>query len=165
MTLPDAPQNTILVVEDFDDTREMIAFVLRQEGYDVMEAGDGRAAVEMVKERRPDLVVMDLSLPGWDGLAAAYRMREMEELSGVPIVACTAHGADTHLEAARAAGCDGFISKPVEPERLKEVVSGLLGERGGEAARRSARVTGRAMDDEQLLDYLDGLIGQEGGRR
>lgn len=168
MALPDAPQRTILVVEDFDDTRELIALALRQEGYDVVEAGNGREAVELAQERRPDLVLMDLSLPGWDGLAAAYRMREVEELCEVPIIACTAHRADTHLAAARAAGFDDFIAKPVDPARLKEAVSRLLSGQGDgtcEAARRKGHVTHKPMGDDELLSYLDALIQRKDARK
>src|ERR1044072_8848840 len=105
MSLPGGRERqTVLVVEDFEDTREMIALELRYEGYEVVEAADGVSAVEMVKSRCPDLVLMDLSLPGRDGLSAAYRMRELEAMYHVPIVACSAPGADMHREGALAAG-------------------------------------------------------------
>src|ERR1044072_5212823 len=105
MSLPGGRERqTVLVVEDFEDTREMMALELRYEGYEVVEAADGVSAVEMVKSRCPDLVLMDLSLPGRDGLSAAYRMRELEAMSRVPIIACTAHVASLHREVAFAAG-------------------------------------------------------------
>ena len=153
----------IMVVEDFDDTRQMIALELRSQGYEVVEAADGRTAVEMVKRRCPDLVLMDLSLPGWDGLSAAYRMRELEAMCDVPIVACTAHGAGIHRDAALAAGCDDYLMKPLDFERLREVVSRLLGGRGDEqwkkkAEARRRRIPAQSMSDEELRDYLDGLI-------
>lgn len=106
---------------------------------------------------------MDLSLPGWDGLSAAYRMRELESRCHVPIVACTAHSAAVHQEVAQEAGCDGYVEKPLDLELLKRVVSRLLAGRGdenrsGEAEARRQRIMSKPMDDESLRDYLDGLI-------
>jgi CheY-like chemotaxis protein len=160
MPLPgDRERHTILVVEDFEDTREMIALELRRHGYEVVEAADGVSAVEMVKRSSPDLVLMDLSLPGRDGLSAAYRMRELEAMSRVPIVACTAHGADLHRDVALAAGCDEFVTKPIDLALLKGVVARLLeggGDGNGEAGR--PRRAPRAMNDEELRDYLDAMM-------
>lgn len=162
MSLPGGQErHTILVVEDFDDTREMIALELRQHGYEVVEAADGVSAVEMVKHRCPDLVLMDLSLPGRDGLSAAYRMREIDAMCRVPIVACTAHGADLHRDVALAAGCDDYVTKPIDMALLKEVVARLLARSGdgdGEAEAGSPRRAPRDMDDEELRDYLDGMM-------
>ena len=156
----------IMVVEDFDDVRQLIALELRTQGYEVIEVADGKEAVEMVKQRCPDLVLMDLSLPGWDGLSAAYRMRELEEMCHVPIVACTAHGAALHREVALAAGCDDYLMKPIDMAKLREVVSRLLATSGDEDRRKEAearrqRVTARPMGDEELRDYLDGMMARE----
>jgi len=167
MSLPGGRErHTILVVEDFEDTREMIALELRRHGYAVVEAADGVSAVEMVKRRCPDLVLMDLSLPGRDGLSAAYRMRELEAMCHVPIVACTAHGADLHRDVALAAGCDEYVTKPIDLALLKDVVARLLARSGGgdrgEAAAGSPRRAPKAMDDEELRDYLDGMMDRRG---
>lgn len=158
---------SVMVVEDFDDTRQLIAFELRREGYEVIEVSDGREAVEAVRRRCPDLVLLDLSLPGCDGLSAAFRMREVGAMCHVPIVACTAHDAALHRDAALAAGCDEFLSKPLDMERLKETVGRLLAERSegvrrGEAEARASRITSAPMDDEGLRDYLDKLMGRNG---
>jgi two-component system cell cycle response regulator DivK len=161
MSLPGGRERqTILVVEDFEDTREMIALELRQHGYEVVEAADGVSAVESVKRNCPDLVLMDLSLPGRDGLSAAYRMRELQTMSRVPIVACTAHGADMHREVAMAAGCDEYVTKPIDLALLKGVVARLLARNGdgGEPEASRPRRAPRAMDDEELRDYLDGMM-------
>lgn len=164
MSLPGAlERHTIMVVEDFEDTREMIAFELRQHGYEVVEAADGVSAVELAKRSRPDLVLMDLSLPGRDGLSTAYRMRELEAMCHVPIVACTAHGAALHREVALAAGCDEYVTKPVDLKHLKDVVGRLLASRGDEDRMREAetrrlRHASRVMNDEELRDYLDGMM-------
>lgn len=158
---------SVMVVEDFDDTRQLIALELRREGYEVVEVSDGREAVEAVKRRCPDLVLLDLSLPGCDGLSAAFRMREVGAMCHVPIVACTAHAAALHRDAALAAGCDDYLTKPLDMGRLKEVVSRLLAERSeevrrGEAEARARRITSAGMDDEGLREYLDGLMGKNG---
>jgi len=150
-----------MVVEDFDDTRQMIALELRNEGYEVVEVWDGRVAVEAVRRRCPDLVLLDLSLPGCDGLTAAFRMREVAAMCHVPIVACTAHDPALHRDAALAAGCDDFLTKPLDMGRLKEVVGRLLAERSEGVGRGEAwagRVTSAHMDDEGLRDYLDNLM-------
>lgn len=160
MSLPAGHErHTILVVEDFEDTREMIALELRREGYEVVEAADGVSAVEMVKRRCPDLVLMDLSLPGRDGLSAAYRMRELEAMCRVPIVACTAHESDLHREVALAAGCDEYVTKPIDMALLKGVVARLLDGRGDDGAKTARpRPAPKAMNDEELRDYLDAMM-------
>jgi len=162
-----ADKPSVMVVEDFDDTRQMIALELRQEGYEVVEISDGRDAVETVKRRCPDLVLLDLSLPGCDGLSAAFRMREVGAMCHVPIVVCTAHDAALHRDAALAAGCDEYLTKPLDMERLKEAVSRLLAERSdgvrrGAAEARASRITSAQLDDEGLRDYLDRLMGRNG---
>jgi CheY-like chemotaxis protein len=156
-----------MVVEDFDDTRQLIALELRGEGYEVVEVSDGREAVEAVRRRCPDIVLLDLSLPGCDGLSAAYRMREVGAMCHVPIVACTAHDAALHRDAALAADCDEYLSKPLDMGRLEEVVGRLLAEssdavRRGDAEARARRITSANLDDEGLRDYLDGLMGRNG---
>ena len=160
MSLPAGHERqTILVVEDFEDTREMIALELRHEGYEVVEAADGVSAVEMVKRRCPDLVLMDLSLPGRDGLSAAYRMRELEPMCRVPIVACTAHGAGLHREVALAAGCDEYVTKPIDMALLKGVVARLLAARGDGGAKTTRPLPApKVMNDEELRDYFDAMM-------
>jgi len=166
MSLPgDRERHTILVVEDFEDTRELIALELRHAGYEVVEAADGVSAVELAKRSSPDLVLMDLSLPGRDGLSAAYRMRELETMSRVPIVACTAHVASLHREVALAAGCDEFVTKPIDMPMLKGLVARLLagvGDGNGEAEARRPRLASRVMNDEELRDYFDGMMERRG---
>lgn len=160
-----ADKPAVMVVEDFNDTRQLIALELRREGYEVIEVSDGREAVEAVRRRCPDLVLLDLSLPGCDGLSAAFRMREVKAMCHVPIVACSGHDAALHRGAALAAGCDEYLSKPLDIARLKEVVARLLAERSdgvrrGEAEARAERIASARLDDEGLRDYLDGLMGR-----
>lgn len=158
---------SVMVVEDFDDTRQLIALELRRAGYEVVELSDGKEAVEAVRRRCPDLVLLDLSLPGCDGLSAAYRMREVGAMCDVPIVACTGHDAALHRNAALAAGCDDYLTKPLDMGHLKETVGRLLAERSqgvgrGAAEARATRITSAHLDDEGLRDYLDRLMERNG---
>lgn len=113
---------TILVVEDFEDSRYMMKQLLELSGYRVLEAADGRAAVELAEEECPDLVLMDLSMPVLDGLSATRLIRRIESICHVPVVALTAHCSDEYVEAAREAGCDHFVSKPVDFDLLLDVI-------------------------------------------
>ncbi|HMF54959.1 MAG TPA: response regulator [Pyrinomonadaceae bacterium] len=159
-------QHSILVVDDFDDTRQMIVTQLRYESYRVIEVKNGRDAIEMMKSDCPDLVLMDLSLPVLDGLSAAYRIARLEATCSVPIIACSAHSADTHRAAALAVGCKEYINKPFDIEKLKEMIRRLLSERDGEdksntAGRQAADA--KAMNDDELLEYIDGLLQKKDG--
>lgn len=117
----EAPK-TILVVEDFADSRFMMRQLLELSGYRVLEASDGREAVEMAEQECPDLVLMDLSMPVLDGLSATRLIRRIERICHVPVVALTAHCSDEYVTAAREAGCDHFVSKPVDFDLLLEVI-------------------------------------------
>jgi CheY-like chemotaxis protein len=116
----------VLVVEDHEDTRFMLKLLLEHEGYAIMEVADGLEAVEIAGRERPDLVLMDGSLPGLDGLSATRRIRETESLRGVPIIALSGHvGADFRAEA-RAAGCDALLTKPIDLSQLMNTLNELL---------------------------------------
>ena len=116
---------TVLVVEDFEDNRFMMRRLLEMSGYRVIEAVNGKQAVEAAISERPDLILMDLSLPMLDGLAATRRIREAEGLGRVPIVAVSAHdSADFHTEAL-AAGCDEYVTKPIDFDHLVQVLDQL----------------------------------------
>ena len=116
---------TVLVVEDFEDNRFMMRRLLEMSGYRVIEAVNGKQAVEAAISERPDLILMDLSLPMLDGLAATRRIREAEGLGRVPIVAVSAHdSADFHTEAL-AAGCDEYVTKPIDFDHLVQLLDRL----------------------------------------
>ena len=117
---------TVLVVEDFDDTRFMLRVMLEVNGYHVIEASDGLQAVEVARSEKPDLILMDMNLPQLDGFAATRRIREQIELRKMPIVAVTAYGTSEYRSKAIAAGCDEFITKPINFAKLKEMLSHLL---------------------------------------
>ena len=116
---------TVLVVEDFEDNRFMMRRLLEMSGYRVIEAVNGKQAVEAAVSERPDLILMDLSLPMLDGLAATRRIREAEGLGRVPIVAVSAHdSADFHAEAL-AAGCNEYVTKPIDFDQLVQLLDRL----------------------------------------
>ena len=131
---------TVLVVEDYEEIRLMISMVLRMGGYRVVEAADGREAVELARRERPDAILMDLNLPVLDGLSAARQIREQEGMGDVPIVALTAHGTPEYRHKALAAGCDEFMTKPVDMDCLERKLHSLLRSHHGTPAGRSPRV-------------------------
>lgn len=116
----------ILVVEDFEDNRFMMRRLLEMTGYSVIEAVNGEEAVRMAEGERPSLILMDLSLPMLDGLAATRRIRQHPDLQQMPIIAVSAHDTiDFHADAL-AAGCNDYVTKPVDFDQLEQVLSRLL---------------------------------------
>ena len=112
-----APENRgrrILVVEDNALNLELVRDILAAEGYEVLEAADGPTGVAVALAEHPELILMDLQLPGLDGFQATQQIRADPNLKDVPIVAVTAHAMKGDDERARAAGCDGFIAKPIQ---------------------------------------------------
>ncbi len=119
---------TVLVVEDFEDNRFMMRRLLEMSGYRVVEAVNGNQAVEMAESESPDIILMDLSLPVLDGLAATRRIRERngDGAGRVPIIAVSAHdSADFHAEAL-AAGCNEYVTKPIDFDQLVRLLDRLL---------------------------------------
>ncbi len=118
-------QPLVLVVEDFEDNRFMMRRLLEMSGYRVVEAVNGNQAVESAASEQPDIILMDLSLPQLDGLAATRRIREQQGARRVPIVAVSAHdSADFHAEAL-AAGCNEYVTKPIDFDQLVQLLSRL----------------------------------------
>jgi two-component system cell cycle response regulator DivK len=121
----DGPRPLVLVVEDFEDNRFMMRRLLEMSGYQVVEAVNGNQAVEAAAREQPDIILMDLSLPQLDGLAATRRIREQQGSRRVPIVAVSAHdSADFHAEAL-AAGCNEYVTKPIDFDQLVDLLSRL----------------------------------------
>ena len=108
----------ILVVDDYQDAREMYAEYLQFSGFRVAEAKNGNEAVEQAFALKPDLILMDLSLPGIDGWEATRRLKSDDRTSHIPVVALTAHDGAPELERATLAGCDWFVPKPCPPDAL-----------------------------------------------
>lgn len=118
-------KSKVLVVEDYDDTREFMKFLLQDYGFDVSEAANGYEAIEAVNRQVPDLILMDISMPGMDGLTAARKIREQKNASRTPIIAITAYGESARRKALEA-GCDASLSKPIDFEDLEPVLSRYL---------------------------------------
>ena len=117
---------TILVVEDYEDTSLAMRLALEGKGYHIIEASDGAQAVGLAARERPDLILMDLNLPVLDGFAATERIRSEHGLRETVIVAVTAHS-DPDLRArALAAGCNAFVTKPIDFDWLGDLISNLL---------------------------------------
>jgi CheY-like chemotaxis protein len=118
---------TILLVEDFDDARELYSTCLRSSGYDVIEAATGADAVALARSVTPDLILMDMLLPGIDGWQATAELKNDPQLRHVPIVALTAHALSDERERIAKLGCDGFLAKPCLPPDLIRTVDRILG--------------------------------------
>jgi two-component system cell cycle response regulator DivK len=116
----------VLVVEDYQDAREMYAAYLQFSGFDVAEASNGVEAVEKTTELLPDIVLMDLALPRMDGWEATRRLKGDPRTRQIPIVALTGHALAGHAEGAREAGCDSFVTKPCLPDALVAEIRRLL---------------------------------------
>ena len=116
----------LLVVEDFEDSRFMMLRLLEIAGYRVLEASDGEQAVELAVQKRPALILMDLSLPKLDGLAATRRIRQHKGVAKVPIVAVSAHDAQESRTEALEAGCNEYVTKPIDFDHLNALVKHLL---------------------------------------
>lgn len=117
---------TILLVEDFDDTRLMMKMWLMRHGYRVLEAETGQEGVEVAQRERPDLIIMDMMMPGMNGLDATQRIRQDRDLRQTPIVAVSAYGVDEYRRIALAAGCNEYVSTPFEPTSLADLIRNLL---------------------------------------
>jgi CheY-like chemotaxis protein len=115
----------ILVIEGNPSDRKRLRLVLRTEGHRVLEQGSAEAALEQIKTQRPDVILLDLKLPGMDGLALARRCKADPDTRAIPIVAVTAAPELFSREAALAAGCEAFIRKPVDTRQLPEAVATL----------------------------------------
>ena len=116
----------ILVVDDYEDAREMYAEYLRFCGFRVAEARNGNEALEQAFALMPDLILMDLSLPGMDGWEATRQLKSDERTRNIPVVALTGHALAGASEGAKRAGCDSFVTKPCLPDDLVVEVRRML---------------------------------------
>ena len=121
-----ADPRTILIVDDFDDTRLLLRTWLQKKGFEVVEAENGFRAVAAAGKIKPDLIIMDVEMPELDGLEATRRIRNLNGFADVPIVAVSAYGADQYQELALAAGCNEYVSTPFEPDALERLIRGLI---------------------------------------
>jgi CheY-like chemotaxis protein len=126
MTNRDSKDWTVLVVEDGEDTRYLMRLELERLGYLVIEAEDGKRAVEVAQKDRPDIILMDLSLPIMDGFAATEKIRASDGLETIPIIAVTAHQETDFRAGAKAVGFNAYVTKPIDINWLSELINGLL---------------------------------------
>ena len=132
------PEPLVLVVEDYQDAREMYAAYLQFSGYRVAEATNGLEAIEQATELLPDIILMDLALPKMDGWEATRRLKLDDRTRHIPIVALTGHALAGHAEGARQAGCDSFVTKPCLPDALVAEIKRMLALRETASAPRRA---------------------------
>ncbi len=118
--------STVLLVEDNPHNRKIFSGMLTHSGFQVVEAEDGHQALAAVAKALPDLILMDLSIPGVDGWEVTRRLKADPRTRAVPIIALTAHAMRGDEERARAAGCDGYLSKPISPKKVVEEVRTFL---------------------------------------
>jgi two-component system cell cycle response regulator DivK len=123
-TQPEEPR--VLLVEDTEDNRFMMRRLLEMVGYRVIEARNGQEAVKLAETERPSLILMDLSLPVIDGLAATRLIREIPETKLTPIIAVSAHDTADFQDEALAAGCNGYVTKPIDFMSLEAMIARLL---------------------------------------
>lgn len=117
---------TILIVDDYEDALDVWRLYLRAEGFNVLTAGDGDAALAVVAESRPDIVVLDLALPGKTGIEVATILKKGESTRAIPLIAATGHSHAKELDRARASGFDLVVIKPCDPALLVADIRRLL---------------------------------------
>jgi two-component system cell cycle response regulator DivK len=116
----------ILVVEDVEFNRDLMVQVL-EDAYEVVTAADGREGIELAARERPDLILMDLSLPIVDGWEATRQLKAMDSTRGIPVIALSAHAMAGDEEKARQSGCDGYLTKPLDEKLLFDLLAKFLG--------------------------------------
>jgi CheY-like chemotaxis protein len=131
----DETGQTVLVVDDMSDNLILISLSLQDFGYRVVTATNGADALNVAKMARPDLILMDIAMPQQDGLAATRRIREEVELQHVPVVALTAFDTDGFRQAAGDAGFSGYLTKPIDFDRLRNLMTKLLARDKGNTTR------------------------------
>ncbi|TWP52384.1 response regulator [Lentzea tibetensis] len=117
---------TVLVAEDDADIRDLLVFKLMQEGFDVAAVGDGRSALDAIVVRQPDLVILDVMMPGMSGLDVCRRLREEPATKDLPIILLTARAQETDVESGFGVGADDYVTKPFSPRELLDRVHTVL---------------------------------------
>ncbi len=126
MTEKNSQHRTVLIVEDSEDARYFMRLELEQLGYRIVEADNGEKAVEVAERERPDIILMDLSLPVMDGIAATEKIRARDGFKTIPVIAVTAHQETDFRTDAQAAGFNAYVTKPIDMPWLSELIEGLL---------------------------------------
>ena len=126
----------ILVIEDNEQNLYLVRFILERSNYEVFAAMDGRTGIEKASVLKPDLILLDIQLPVMDGYAVARSLRENPDLGETPIIAVTSYAMPGDREKTIAAGCTGYIEKPIDPETFVARMEGYLSDRKGGEQRR-----------------------------
>jgi len=129
----------VLLVDDYPDAREMYSEYLQFSGFDVVEAANGMEALQKAADTRPDIILMDLSLPVMDGWEATRRLKADKRTASIPVVALTGHALAGISDGAKKAGCDAFVTKPCLPEDLVKEIRRVLDDEPSAAARKAGR--------------------------
>lgn len=116
----------ILVVEDHEDNRQILRALLKSAGYQMLEAEDGEAGLELASKERPDLILMDIQLPKMDGYEATRRLKADQQLRAIPVIVITSYALSGDEEKAKAAGCDAYVTKPYSPRQLLSKIKEFL---------------------------------------
>ena len=127
---PVGPKYLILVVDDSADNVAVLSLALQHQGYRVVTANNGEDAVNVAAQTLPNLILMDINLPTLDGLGATRRIRDQEALHDVPVVAITAFGTEGFQRAAYDAGVSGYLTKPIDLDRMHQLIARLLSPAG-----------------------------------
>ena len=125
--------NRVLLVEDNEDNFELVRFLLERADFEVLGGHDGQEALEMARKELPDLILMDLSLPGIDGWTAARELKDDPKTSHIPLMALTAHTLPGDRKRAMESGFDGYISKPIDVVNFGDTIAKILKEKPGNA--------------------------------
>ena len=128
----------ILVVEDNMDNYELVRFILERAGYDVFLAVNGRDGVAAARFQKPDLILMDLTMPEMDGWIATEKLKADDSTKSIPLFALTAHTLPSERKRAMQAGCDGYISKPIHMDRFLNMIEGAFGKNKAQKKVRKA---------------------------
>ena len=136
---PKTTKPRVLVVDDYPDAREMYGEYLEYSGYDVIQATNGMEALQRAVDDKPDIILMDLSLPVMDGWEATRRLKADSRTAEIPVVALTGHALAGISEGAKKAGCDAFVTKPCLPEDLVLEIKRVLDKSTSPATRKVRR--------------------------
>jgi len=123
--------NRVLLVEDNEDNFELVRFLLERAGFVVLAGHDGQEALDVARKELPDLILMDLSLPGIDGWTAARELKNDPKTSHIPLMALTAHTLPGDRKRAMESGFDGYISKPIDVVNFGDTISKILNNQPG----------------------------------
>ena len=151
------PKGLVLYIEDNFENKLLVRRILESAGYEVLEANDGIAGIGMARARRPDLILMDLNIPGMDGYEATTKIKSIDDLRHIPIVAVTANVLTGDKERSLVAGCDGYLQKPIDPDTFVPMIEEYL--RGKvERVERQAESHYLRKYSEQLVARLEQKI-------